>query len=140
MLLDVIFGALFLGSIAPVVLPDETEKVRRIAKESIVLTREQMAASAKSTNHPLIKGYRTQSEARRNRARLDAGETIYFPERVTDHCGSRVKRHPSRRMVVRMGRHRPRIIKFFIISWAPPIGVLFFSKSAFSKLQPLIAS
>lgn len=79
MLLDVIFGALFLGSIAPVVLPDETEKVRRIAKESIVLTREQMAASAKSTNHPLIKGYRTQSEARRNRARLDAGETIYFP-------------------------------------------------------------
>lgn len=79
MLLDVIFGALFLGSIAPVVLPDETEKFKQITTEAAMLTRERMSASAKSTNRVLVKGYRTQGDARRNRARLDAGEIIYFP-------------------------------------------------------------
>lgn len=74
-MLDLLFGALFLGATGPLLFPDETE----IVKEAIKLTREQRSASARSTNHSLIKGYRTREEARRSRTVLDVGEVIYFP-------------------------------------------------------------
>ncbi len=85
MLLEVIAGAAFFGLTAPVLFPDETDAV----KKALVLTREQMSASAKSTNHPLIKGYRTQADARRHRVGLSAGEVIYFPNgmQITTEVG-----------------------------------------------------
>jgi len=75
MLFEVLAGAAFIGIMAPVAFPEETEAIKKAAK----LTQEQMSASAKSTHHSLIKGYRTQEEARRHRTRLENGEIVYFP-------------------------------------------------------------
>lgn len=75
MLAEFVMGAMFFGITAPVVFPEETEVVKKAFK----LTRQQMAASARSTNCPLIKGYRTQDDARRHRTDLEVGEVIYFP-------------------------------------------------------------
>ncbi len=75
MLTELFFGALFVAATAPVAFPEETAAV----KKAFQLTREQMSASAKSTNCPLIKAYRTQEDARRHRTYLKAGEVIYFP-------------------------------------------------------------
>lgn len=75
MLTELVFGSLFIAMTAPVVFPEETKAIG----EAWELTKKQMAASARSTNRPLIKGYRTQDEARRHRIDLAAGEIIYFP-------------------------------------------------------------
>lgn len=75
MILELVAGAAFLGMTAPVLFPEETAAVKKAA----LRTREQMSASARSTNCPLIKGYRTQEQARRNRTILQSGETVYFP-------------------------------------------------------------
>lgn len=85
MIMELVAGALFIGTTAPLLFPEETEAVKKAA----ILTREQMSASARSTNHPLIKGYRTQEDARRKRVRLQAGEVVYFPNgmQITTETG-----------------------------------------------------
>ena len=75
MLGELFVGTLFLGTYGKALFPEEA----KIIKQAAQLPKEQMAASAKSTNCPLIKGYRTQDDARRHRTGLSAGETIYFP-------------------------------------------------------------
>ncbi len=75
MLIEALFGALFVGTMSPIVFPEETKAV----KKALELTKEQMSASAKSTHRPLIKAYRSQEEARQHRVGLSAGEIIYFP-------------------------------------------------------------
>lgn len=79
MVAEFLVGSWFLASTTSILFPDETEKLKKAIAKSIVLTREQMSASAKSTNSPSIKAYRTQEDTRRNRVKLEAGEIIYFP-------------------------------------------------------------
>lgn len=75
MFIDLLMGAVFVSMILPVAFPDEVQ----MAKNAAQLVREQMAASARSTQRSLIKGYRTQADARRHRVNLRTGEVIYFP-------------------------------------------------------------
>ena len=80
MLVEAIFGLGFAAMCGSLLFPEETEKLKKATSKAKKLTSEQMSASAYTKTGRLVKGYRSQEEARRHRVRLDMGTVIYFPD------------------------------------------------------------
>jgi hypothetical protein len=80
MILDVLGLGLFVAMCAPIAFPKETERLKEASREAAKLTKEQMAASAYTERGFLVKGYRSQAEARRHRSRLKKGTVVCLPD------------------------------------------------------------
>lgn len=78
-MIDLIFAGICAATWGTVFFPEETEKAKKVVKEAVKLTREQMSASARTENGDLVKGYRTQEDARRGRTKLAEGDVVYLP-------------------------------------------------------------
>ncbi len=78
-MIEAIFGLGFAAVCGSLLFPEETEKLKKATVKAAKLTGEQMSASAYTKEGHLIKAYRSQEEARRNRARLDIGTVICLP-------------------------------------------------------------
>lgn len=79
MIIEVIGGLAFAAMCGSLLFPEETEKLKRATARAAQLTKEQMSASAYTEKGRLIKGYRSQEEARNHRVRLDVGTVICLP-------------------------------------------------------------
>lgn len=78
-MIDLIFAGLCTAAWGPLFFPEETEKAKAVVKKAAKLTREQMSASARTEDGKLVKGYRTQEDARRRRTKLAEGDVVYLP-------------------------------------------------------------
>lgn len=80
MILEAIFGVGFAAMCGSLLFPEETQKLKNATAKAAKLTSEQMSASAYTKKGRLVKGYRSQEEARRHRVRLDLGTVICLPD------------------------------------------------------------
>lgn len=79
MFIEAIFGLGFAAMCGSLLFPEETVKLKQATSKAKKLTSEQMSASAYTKTGRLVKGYRSQEEARRHRVRLDEGTVVFLP-------------------------------------------------------------